>query len=136
MAHRQIIFLSSVALILGVLLWRWGNRMLRNGVRTNAMIIHNRYEPSTDGDGVYYPTIQFVTLKNEKMEKELDFGSSAKKEVGTKIAIVYDQENPSDVVTSPTFWLTIVPRSLVGIGVVGITVAVMDFFEVISVVLD
>jgi hypothetical protein len=112
--------------------------MLREGVRTKAMIIRNRYKPGTDGegDGVYYPTVQFVTQKNEKVVKELDFGYSVKKEIGTELNVVYDPENPSDFVTSPTLWLKIVPRLLIGGGLGGITVGVMDLLQVISVIPD
>ena len=78
-AHRQIIFLSCAAVTLGVILWRWGIRMLRTGVKTTATIISNRRVPATDMDSsdLYYSTVRFITEKKEKVVIELDMGTSS-----------------------------------------------------------
>ena len=135
MMSRQIIFFSLIALTLGIILWRRGNRLLREGMRSQATVVSNRYERDADGDGgVYYPNIHFVTHRNENVKKELSIGTIPKREVGTTLNIIYDPENPSDFVVSPTLWLEVVPRILVAGGISGITIAVLDMCEVISVI--
>ena len=136
MINRQIIFFSLVSVTIGILLWRAGNKILRKGKRSMAKIIYNTYKPDNDGEGggTYYPTINFVTDKNESVTVELSFGTLPERSVGTTIEVVYDPDDPHNFDTSPGFFLVILPRVLVAAGLTGIIVSTLEMFNVISII--
>jgi hypothetical protein len=133
MMNRQIIFFALIVTAFGVFLWRRGSRILNKGLKSQATVIRNIYEPDTEG-GVYYPVVQFLTAKNEKVTKKLSFGVSPAKPIGKKLTVVYDPNNPLDFVTSPGLYLEIVPRLLVAIGTTGLIISILDLLHVISVI--
>ncbi len=134
MVARQIIFFSLILLMVGVILWRRGNRILRVGKRSEAKIIKNVYEPGDEGSGVYYPVIEFYTDQNEKITKQLSIGYYPAKPTGRRLSIVYDPSNPNDVVSSPGLVLVFIPRLIAAIGATGIIAAIFDLLEIISIV--
>jgi hypothetical protein len=134
MIARQIIFFSLISLTLGIILWRRGNRILGNGKRSEATIIKNVYEPDNEGGGFYYPVIEFFSDKNEKITKQLSIGYSPARTIGKRLSIVYDPNDPNEVVTSPGLFLVFIPRLLVAFGITAIITATLDLLEVISLV--
>ena len=138
MTNRQIIFFSIVTVTIGWIIWIRGNRILSKGKRTLAKIIFNTYKPDNDGQGggTYYPTINFVTHKNESVTKELSIGTLPERSVGTVINVVYDPNNPYDFVTSPGILLVMIPRFLVATGLTGIIIATLDILDIISIIPD
>jgi hypothetical protein len=127
MINRQIILFSLISVIIGLIIWVRGNRILTKGKRSVAKIISNSYKPDNDGEGggVFYPTIHFVTDKNESVTKELSIGTLPARTIGATLNVVYDPENPDDFVTSPGTLLVILPRILVAAGLTGIVVGLI-----------
>lgn len=146
MIARQIVFLSLVAITIGVILWREGRRILTRGKLSEATIVKNIYYPNEltpilnalglddDESGAYYPVIQFMTDKNELITKQLAIGFNPPRSVGKKLSVIYNPNNPSDIVTYPRTQLEIIPRLLVSIGVIVLIIVVLDVFEIISVI--
>src|ERR1043165_6466695 len=85
MINRQIIFFSLIAVTIGLVIWIRGKRILSKGKRSLAKIICNTYKPDNDGEGggTYYPTIEFLTHKNERVTKELSVGTQPARSTGT-----------------------------------------------------
>jgi len=138
MINRQIIFFSLISVTIGLIIWIRGNRILNKGKRSVAKIIHNTYKPDNDGEGggTYFPTINFLTDKNESVTKELSIGTLPKRSVGTTINVVYDPDNPYDFVTSPGILLVAIPRTLVAMGLTGIIIATLDMLDIVSIIPD
>jgi hypothetical protein len=132
MIAKQIIFFSLIVITVGIILWRRGSRILNKGMRSEATIIKNVYQPDGEGGGVYYPVVEFLTKKNEKVTKKLSFGVHPARPIGKKLGVVYDPDKPLDFVTSPGLYLEVVPRLLVAIGITGLIISILDLFEVIS----
>lgn len=123
---------------IGVIVWIRGNRILSRGKRAVAKIIFNTYKPDNDGEGggTHYPTINFITDKNESVTKELTIGTMPARSVGTTINVVYEPENPYEFVPTPGLLLVILPRVLVAMGLTGIIIAVLDMVDIVSVIPD
>ena len=146
MITRQIVFLFLVSITIGVILWIAGRRILARGKLSEATIVKNIYCPNEltliknahglddDESGTYYPVIHFMTDKNELITKQLTIGFNPPRSVGKKMSVIYNPNNPSDIVTYPRIQLEVIPRLLVSIGVIGLIIVVLDVFEIISVI--
>jgi hypothetical protein len=136
MTDRFIIFISGVATIVGILLWRAGTKVLRNSKRSIATVIQNRREKgSWAGDNdIYYRIISFYTDKNERITQELKAGSEYETPLGSTIEVIYNPKNPHDFDTHPSFYLKTLPRILVGAGLTGLTIATLEVLEIISII--
>lgn len=120
--------------------------MLARGKFSEATIVRNIYCPNEltliqnalglddDESGVYYPVIHFKTDKNELITQQLNTGFNPPRSIGKKLSIIYDPNNPSDILTYPRLQLKVIPKLLVSIGVIGLSIVVLDVFEIISVI--
>jgi hypothetical protein len=148
MITRQIVFLSLVAIIIGVILWIEGRRMLARGKLSEATIVKNIFCPNVltllknklgiedDESGAYHPVIQFMTDNDELITKQLTIGFNPPLSVGKKLSVMYNPNNPSEILTYPRVQLHIIPRLLVSIGGIALIIVVLDVFEIISVIPD
>ena len=127
-----LLFVSTVLLVLGVIFWQKGNHLLKNGKKAEAIVFSNNFQASDDGGGVYYPVVRFLTDKQEWITQELNFGTNPKKREGTKLQVVYDPENPTDVQINSTFMLEILPRILTALGVMGLVFVTLEILDIIN----
>jgi hypothetical protein len=146
MIEKQIVFLSLISIIIGVLLWIEGRRTLARGKLSEATIVKNIYCPNEltliqnalgldeDESGTYYPVIRFMTDKNELITKQLTIGFNPPRPVGKKFSVIYNPNNPSEIMTYPRIQLKVIPRLLVSIGVTGLIIVVLDVFGIVSVI--
>ncbi|SHH28872.1 Protein of unknown function [Chryseolinea serpens] len=128
-----ILFISAGFLILGVYFWQKGNHLLKNGKKAEAIVFSNNFEASHNGGGVYYPVVRFLTDKQEWITQELSVGTSPKKREGTKLQVIYDPENPTDVQINSTFVLEILPRIFTALGVMGAVFVTLEILDVINI---
>ena len=131
MIEGQIIFFSLIAITMGTILWRRGSKLLQNWKTTHGKVIGNNPKNS-DGGIVYYPVIEFLTDQNETILKELNVGTNPSPRIGRIIKVLYDPQNPTDIVSRPVLNLEIIPRILVAIGITGIIVAVLSMLGLIN----
>jgi hypothetical protein len=146
MITRQIVFLSLVAIIFGLILWIEGRRFLARSKLSEATVVKNIFCPNEitliqndlgiedDESGTYYPVIHFMTDKNELITKQLSIGFNPPMSVGKKLSVIYNPNNPSDIVIYPRFLLEVIPRLLVSIGVLALIIVILDVFEIISLI--
>jgi len=126
-----ILFVSTVLLIMGVYFWQKGSHLLKHGKKAQAVVFSNNFEASDNG-GVYYPVVRFLTDKQEWITQELNFGTNPKKPEGTKLQVIYDPENPTEVQIDSTFMLEILPRIFAALGVMGLVFVTLEVLEIIN----
>jgi hypothetical protein len=136
MIFREIVFLSIVVFAIGVVWWRRGQRILAEQNRAKATIIENIKKKDSEGSNLYYPVIQFLTSKNELITKELSMGFQPAMRVGKNMTVVYDPDNPEDIVVWPVLQLEIIPGLLSAIGFTGLIAALLDFLEIVPLIPD
>lgn len=127
----MILFAATVLLILGAYFWQKGNHLLKNGKKAEAVVFSNTFKADDEG-GVYYPVVRFLTDKQEWITQELNFGTNPKRPEGTKVQVLYDPENPTDVQINSAFMLEILPRIFTALGVMGMAFVTLEILDVID----
>ena len=144
---RQIIFLSFIALTIGLLLWRNGRRLYKEWKKSEAMVIRNNYVPSelrlfesidpvADETGTYYAVIEFKTDKGETITEQLEIGTNPPRRVGQRVSVIYNPSNPQEFVTFARTWFQLIPGILISLGLIGLLLSILDFFGLISIIPD
>ena len=129
---REIIVLaiSIGAIAIGIHLWQKTNHLLTSGKKAKAEIFKNNYSSSAGFGGMYYPVVRFLTDKQEWITQELSIGYSPAKKEGTKLEVIYDPDDPTNVEINSTFQLEVLPRILVIIGVFGLVFGVLELLDI------
>ncbi|MCU0402439.1 MAG: DUF3592 domain-containing protein [Algoriphagus sp.] len=132
MTNEIILFLISLgAMGVGIHLWQKGSYLLKNGKKASAVIFKNNYSKGSPGNsGTYYPVVRFLTDKQVWITQELSIGYNPPKKEGTKVEVIYDPEEPTDVEINSRFQLEILPRLLVCIGVMLLVFGFLELFDV------
>ena len=127
-----IILAGSIgALTAGIIIWQKGNLLLTTGRKAEAIILKNIYKPGTDIEfDAYYPVVRFLTDKQEWIVQELNIGYSPAKKEGTKLEVIYDPTDPTNVAINSTLQLHILPRLLVIIGSCGTLFGVLELLGI------
>ena len=118
--------------------------MLKKWKTAEAVIVKNIYvpnelalfeplDPNDDETATYYPVIQFKTAENQTIVKQLDTAGYPPKTIGKKLAVLYNPDSPSELITYPKMKLEIVPISMFTIGLIGLTIALLEIFGIISI---
>jgi hypothetical protein len=134
---RQIIFLSLVALTIGLVLWRHGRRLYRKWKKSEAIVVRNEYipnelrlfesvDPVAEETGTFYAVIEFKTDKGETITKRLDMGTNPPRSVGQQVSVIYNPSNPQEFVTFARTWLQFIPALLMSLGLIGLLVSIVD----------
>jgi hypothetical protein len=131
-----ILLISFGFLIVGTILWQKGNHLLKNGKKADAIIFKNNFQSSRSGGGTYYPVVRFLTEKQEWITQELSIGYSPAKEKGTKLQVIYDPEEPTNVEINSTLQLEILPRLFVALGSGGLIFGALEYLDVIELIAD
>lgn len=82
-------------------------------------------------DGVYYPVVRFKTENQQWITQQLSIGYQPAKREGTKLEVIYDPEDPSNVEINSTFQLVILPRLFVSLGLAGTIFGVLVYLNFI-----
>ena len=125
--------IGSVFTIMGAWLWQKANRLIRHGKKANAIIVHNNVNKDADGSVTYHPVVRFVTDTKEVIIQELDFGVNPPMREGTSLDILYDPEEPTSVALSTSFYLEILPKILVAVGITAVIGASLEILGIISI---
>ena len=144
---RQIIFLSLVALTIGLILWRHGRRLYRKWKKSEAIVVRNEYipndlrlfesvDPVAEETGTFYAVIEFKTDKSETITKRLDIGTNPPRSVGQQVSVIYNPSNPQEFVTFARTWLQFIPALLMSLGLIGLLVSIVDLVGLISIIPD
>jgi Protein of unknown function (DUF3592) len=144
---RQIIFLSLVALTIGLILWRHGRRFYKKWKKSEAMVVGNNYTPSdlrlfesidpvADETGTFYAVIEFKTDKGETITKQLEIGTNPPRSVGQRVSVIYNPSNPQEFVTFARTWFQFIPGLLMSLGLIGLLVSIVELLGLISIIPD
>lgn len=126
-----VLAISIGAIAAGILLWQKGNHLLTTGKKAKAIIFKNNYSSGTrTAGGIYYPVVRFLTDKQEWITQELSIGYSPAKKEGTKLEVIYDPDDPTNVEINSTFQLEILPRIFVIIGVCGLVFGILELLDI------
>jgi hypothetical protein len=121
---------SAIVLACGVYLWQRAVHLVSNGNRAEAVIIRNNFNSSDD---LYTPVVRFETDKKKWIEQELNISVKPKMQEGQKINVIYDPENPTDISINSTFFLEVMPRILVALGLFGLIFITLELLDVTSI---
>jgi len=124
-----LLFFSLGFLAIGIHRWQKGAYLLRHGKKANAVIYKNN-RSSNGNDNMYHPVVRFLTDKQEWITQELSVGYSPKKKEGTKLEVIYDPEDPTDVEINSPFTLEILPRLFVAIGLCGLIFGLLEILDI------
>jgi hypothetical protein len=99
------------------------------------VIFKNNYSKGSSGNsGTYHPVVRFLTDKQVWITQELSIGYNPPKKEGTKVEVIYDPEEPTDVEINSRFQLEILPRLLVCMGVLFLVLGFLELFEITQLV--
>lgn len=128
-----ILTISIGAIAVGNHLWQKGSHLLTTGKKAKAVVFKNNYSSGSDG-GTYYPVVRFLTDKQEWITQELSIGYSPAKKEGTKLEVIYDPDDPTNVEINSSFQLEILPRLLVVVGLCGLIFGVLELLDIIQLI--
>lgn len=101
--------------------------MILHGEKATAVIFENKFKYDRKG-GVYYPVVRFLTKDEKWVIQELSIGTRPALEIGSEVEIIYDIENPNDVMINSTWRIEIIPRLFLALGIVGL---ILGFLELL-----
>ncbi len=132
-SYVLIVLVSLVSLIIGVKFWQKGNLLIETGITTSGTIFKNNFKGAAGfSHGMYYPVVRFLTERKEWITQELSIGRNPPIKEGSKVTVIYDPEDPTNVDIRSTFRQEILPRILLAIGVAGIIIGLLGYLELIE----
>jgi len=90
-------------------------------------------DPNDDETATYYPVIQFKTTEDRTIVKQLETALPPKV-VGKKMAVLYNSDRPTELITYSKTKLEIVPKFMVSTGLIGLTICILEGFRIVSVI--
>ena len=127
-----LMIVPAILLVVGAVIWIKAGYLLKNGKKSRATIVDSVFIQSNDGGGSYYPVVRFLTDKQVWITKQLNVGYSSAKKKGTEVEVVYDPDEPTNVAINSVFTLIILPRVLVGVGVIGFVLGILFYLDVVD----
>jgi hypothetical protein len=127
-----LMIFSAIVIVAGAIIWLKGGYLLENGKRARATIVDSVYESSSDGPGVHYPVVRFLTNKQEWITQKTNVGYSLARKVGARVEVIYDPDEPTNVEINSVFILAILPRLLVCAGVVGFVLSILFYLNIVD----
>ncbi|MGD1894338.1 MAG: DUF3592 domain-containing protein [Cyclobacteriaceae bacterium] len=122
----------AIIMLIGVKLHQKMAYLKRNGKKTQAVIFKNSFKRSGNSGGLYYLVVRLTTEIKEWITQELDVGFLPAKPEGTKIGVIYDPDESSNVAINSSVQLEILPRLLIAIGAIGFILSALDYEEIIQ----
>lgn len=113
--------LSVGSIIFGLVLWLKADYLTKNGIKTEAVVFKNVYRNDGIGakGGMYYPVVRFLTEEKEWITHEMSGGNSSADPPGTKLDVIYDPGDPTNLVLASPMQMKVLPLLLMCIGVIG-----------------
>ena len=125
-----LLFATVSCIAFGVYLRRKATQLLATGLKAEATVIRNEIKTSTTTD-FYHPVVEFKTSKQEVIVQKLGNGYKPAKAVGTKLQVIYEPDNPTNVQVDSVFQLRIVPWLAILLGSGGLIITLLDWIGII-----
>jgi len=104
---------------------------MENGETAEGIVFKNNRNGS-GSSRMYFPVVRFRTKEDLWVTQELDIGYFPKLSEGKKIKVLYDPDEPTNVVMHSFFTLVILPRLLVALGITGIVIGLLAYIDIIN----
>jgi len=131
-----IIILVSISLIflyIGLMLLEKAKRLKATGKEAMAIVIKNNFKNGNDDhNGMYHPVVQFITKDNKLIIRELDFGSTSKRDLNTEIPILYNPVRPQEVQINSALHLNYLPWFFILTGGLITTLVFLELVDLIN----
>ena len=102
------------------------------GKKATGTIIENKISKSYQSV-TYFPVISFHDQEGQLRSEILTLGFSPAKELGSKIEILYNPEDKSEITINDNLMLVIVPRILTVVGLTGVIASLLDISEIANI---
>lgn len=117
-----------------MVLWQKNKHLLETGKKAKAIIFKNNSGSNTGGSAVYYPVVRFLTDKQEWITQELSAGHTLAQKEGTKVDVIYDPDDPTNVEINSLFQLKIRPGIFIVTGFCGLVVGILELLDITQVI--
>lgn len=127
--------ISVVFILIGISMIRKAKRLRRIGRKAMATVIKNKYSTDDEGSAEHIPVVEFRTEKHEVITMELSYGNTAEpKEIGEKIEILYNPNNPREAIVNSVIWMMVGPWLFIIIGVAGLILTSLQLLGITNMV--
>ncbi len=116
---------SLAFILLGGKLVQKAAYLLLHGEKATAIIFKHTVKSDRKGN-MYYPVIKFLTRDGKWIIQELSIGNNPPMGKGSEVEIIYDPENPTNVIINSTWRMVIIPRALLALGITGLVWGFME----------
>lgn len=124
-------FIGTAFIIVGIKFNSNNKYLQKHGVRTEARV-RGYTESKSSSTKIFYPIISYYDREKNIYEEELRFGFSYKPwHKGDKFKVLYDPEDPSNVVQAKQSMLSMTPMLFIYIGVVILILGLLSYLEVL-----
>ena len=106
--------------------------VVRNTYTPSELRLFESIDPVADETGTFYAVIEFKTDNGVTITKQLDIGTNPPRSVGQRVSVIYNPNNPQEFVTFARTWLKVIPRLLMLLGLIGLSVSIADLLGLIS----
>jgi len=127
---------SAILIVVGAYLWQKTNYLVVNGKKAKGVIFKNVKDSNfgSENKSHYYPVVRFLTDKQEWITEKLNVGYSYAMDEGTKVEVLYDPDDPTNIVLNSTFQIVIFPRLLVAVGILGFLLGILELLGIIKLI--
>jgi Protein of unknown function (DUF3592) len=108
--------LAAVLLVIGAATLVDAARFVRGAERTTGTVI-DLDSRTSDGGLVHHPIVRFTAADGRTVEFTSSSGSSSPPDVGDRVEVLYDPDDPQDAQLSGFFSLWLWPIALGGVGI-------------------
>ncbi|MEO8474687.1 MAG: DUF3592 domain-containing protein [Chryseolinea sp.] len=132
--YPEFIFMaiSGGFIVMGAIILRDGGFIFPYGKKADAVIFKNNFSTSGSDGGTYYPVVKFLTDKQEWITQEMRDGFNPPIPEGTKVEVLYDPENPTDVAINSSIRLRILPTIFIVLGAIGLALSILEYMGVLN----
>ncbi|MEO5979598.1 MAG: DUF3592 domain-containing protein [Chryseolinea sp.] len=132
--YPEFIFMaiSGGFIVMGAIILRDGGFIFPYGKKADAVIFKNNFSTSGSDGGTYYPVVKFLTDKQEWITQEMRDGFNPPIPEGTKVEVLYDPENPTDVAINSSIRLRILPTIFIVLGAIGMALSILGYMGVLN----
>ncbi|GEM_PF-2762389 len=93
-----LIIFGLIFVRFGIIEFRRIRKIERNKIKTQGIVVGSKKELDNDNDIIYYPIIEFRTREGKHLkQKFFEAGRYYEPQIGQKINLVYELENPSNI---------------------------------------
>lgn len=129
-----LIAMSACVFLVGIYQRRRTGHLASTGKRAVATVMENRKHTRSMDSYVYYPTIRFIAEDGTWITQELNTGYNPGKSVGSKMNIIYDPLETSEVEIDSFVHLKVLPVVLTFAGFLGVCFGILELLGVIDLI--